>query len=70
MAVDLGVPFVGRIPIYQPIREGSDTGVPLIVSEPDSPAAQAFMAAAERTAAQVSIASYNRPTIPLTVVRS
>jgi ATP-binding protein involved in chromosome partitioning len=69
MAADLGVPFVGRIPIYQPIREGSDTGVPLIVSEPDSPAARAFMAAAERTAAQVSIASYNRPTIPLTVVR-
>jgi ATP-binding protein involved in chromosome partitioning len=69
MASDLGVPFVGRIPIYQPIREGSDAGVPLMISEPDSPAARAFMAAAERTAAQVSIASYNRPTIPLTVVR-
>jgi ATP-binding protein involved in chromosome partitioning len=69
MSADLGVPFVGRIPIYQPIREGSDAGVPLMISEPDSPAARAFMAAAERTAAQVSIASYNRPTIPLTVVR-
>jgi ATP-binding protein involved in chromosome partitioning len=69
MAVELGVPFIGRIPIYQPIREGSDTGVPLFISEPDSPAGKAFMAAAERTAAQVSIASYNRPTIPLTVVR-
>jgi ATP-binding protein involved in chromosome partitioning len=69
MSSDLGVPFVGRIPIYQPIREGSDAGVPLMISEPDSPAAKAFMAAAERTAAQVSIASYNRPTIPLTVVR-
>ena len=66
MATELGVPFLGRIPIYQPIREGSDTGVPLIISEPDSPAARAFMAAAERTAAQVSIASYTRPTIPLT----
>jgi ATP-binding protein involved in chromosome partitioning len=69
MASELGVPFVGRIPIYQPIREGSDVGVPLMISEPESPAARAFMAAAERTAAQVSIASYNRPTIPLTVVR-
>ena len=69
MAEDLGVPFVGRIPIYQPIREGSDRGVPLMISEPESPAARAFMAAAERTAAQVSIASYTRPTIPLTVVR-
>ena len=61
--------FIGRIPIYQPIREGSDAGIPLMISEPDSPAARAFMSAAERTAAQVSIASYNRPTIPLTVVR-
>jgi ATP-binding protein involved in chromosome partitioning len=69
MAGELGVPFLGRIPIYQPIREGGDAGVPLLISEPDSPAARAFMAAAERTAAQVSIASYSRPTIPLTVVR-
>ena len=69
MAAELGLPFIGRIPIYQPIREGSDTGVPLMMSEPESPAARAFMAAAERTAAQVSIASYNRPTIQLTVVK-
>src|SRR6186997_33599 len=51
MAAELGVPFLGRVPIYQPIREGSDSGVPLVISEPDSPAARAFMAAAERTAA-------------------
>jgi ATP-binding protein involved in chromosome partitioning len=69
MAATLGVPFLGRIPIYQPIREGSDTGVPLLISEPESPAGRAFMAAAEQAAAQVSIASYSRPTIPLTVVR-
>jgi ATP-binding protein involved in chromosome partitioning len=69
MAAELKIPFLGRIPIYQPIREGGDTGVPVLISEPDSPASQAFVAAAERMAAQVSIASYNRPTIPLTVVR-
>ena len=69
MAEDMGIPFLGRVPIYQPIREGSDSGVPLVVSEPDSPAAKAFIATAERAAAQLSIASYSRPTIPLTVVR-
>ena len=69
MAEELGMPFLGRLPIYQPIREGSDAGVPLMIAEPESPAGRAFLAAAERTAAQVSIASYNRPTIPLTVVR-
>ena len=35
-------------PIYQPIREGGDRGVPIVISEPDS-AARAFMAAAEQT---------------------
>jgi ATP-binding protein involved in chromosome partitioning len=70
MATELGVPFIGRIPIYQPIREGGDSGVPLIVGEPDSAPSKAFIAAAERLAAQISLASYNRATtIPLTVVR-
>jgi ATP-binding protein involved in chromosome partitioning len=70
MAAEVDVPFLGRVPIYQPIREGGDSGVPLMIAEPDSPAARALMAVAERTAAQLSIASYNRPaTIPLTIVR-
>src|SRR5918996_3025527 len=69
MAEDMNVAFLGRVPIYQPIREGSDTGVPLVLSEPDSPAAKAFMAAAERVAAEISIASYKRAPIPLTPVQ-
>jgi ATP-binding protein involved in chromosome partitioning len=69
MAADLRLPFLGRVPIYQPIREGSDSGVPLVIGDPTSPAAAAFMAVAEQTAAQISIASYQRSTIPLTVVR-
>ena len=68
LATEMGVPFLGRIPIYQPIREGSDIGVPLVVAEPDSEATAAFVGVAEQTAAQLSIASYNRPTIPLTPV--
>src|SRR4029078_1478586 len=50
LATDMGVPFLGRLPIYQPIREGSDMGVPLVVSEPESPAARAFMAGEESAA--------------------
>ena len=70
LAQQLELPFLGRVPIYQPIREGSDSGVPLIISEPESVAAKAFMAAAERTAAEISIASFARKaTIPLIAVR-
>ena len=43
LAQDMNVPFLGRLPIYQPIREGSDRGVPLVESEPASPAARAFL---------------------------
>jgi ATP-binding protein involved in chromosome partitioning len=74
LASDMGVPFLGRLPIYQPIREGGDTGVPLVVSEPASSAARAFLTVAERTAAQVSIAAHknaeaNKGKIPLIPVR-
>jgi ATP-binding protein involved in chromosome partitioning len=66
-AEQAAVPFLGRIPIYEPIRVGGDTGTPIVVAEPESPAARAFVAAAEQAAAQVSIASYRKP-IPLTPV--
>jgi ATP-binding protein involved in chromosome partitioning len=69
LAADLGIPFLGRIPIYQPIREGSDEGRPIVTTEPDSPAGRALFAVAGQAAAQISIASYTKPTIPLTVVR-
>jgi ATP-binding protein involved in chromosome partitioning len=74
LAQDMNVPFLGRLPVYQPIREGSDRGVPLVESEPDSPAARAFLAVAERTAAQVSMSAHraaeaNRGKIPLIPVR-
>ena len=74
LASAMNVPFLGRLPIYQPIREGSDTGVPLVIAEPGSPAGRAFMALAERTAAQVSIKAHaiaeaNRGKIPLIPVR-
>ena len=58
LAEELRLPFLGHLPIYEPIRVGSDTGVPIVIAEPDSPAAEAFRKAAERAAAQVSIASY------------
>jgi ATP-binding protein involved in chromosome partitioning len=69
LATDMSVPFLGRIPIYEPIRVGGDTGIPIVVGEPKSPAAQAFRAAAEQLAAQVSIASYKKTAIPLMPVR-
>ena len=74
LAESMQVPFLGRLPLYQPIREGSDAGLPLVVSEPGSSAGRAFFAVAERTAAQVSVAAHkaveaNKGKIPLIPVR-
>ena len=69
LASEMKIPFLGRIPIYQPIRVGGDTGVPIVIGEPKSVAARAFRAAAEQLAAQISIASYKKTAIPLMPVR-
>jgi ATP-binding protein involved in chromosome partitioning len=68
MATGMKVPFLGRVPLYEPVRRGGDAGTPIVMQEPDSPAAKALVAIAERVAQQVSIASYSRKQIPLTAV--
>jgi ATP-binding protein involved in chromosome partitioning len=68
LATELGVPFLGHIPLYEPVRAGGDTGVPIVTGEPASAPAVAIMAAAERVAQQVSIASFSRGAIPLAEV--
>jgi ATP-binding protein involved in chromosome partitioning len=68
LSTELSVPFLGRIPLYEPVRTGGDSGVPIVTAEPESPAARALRAAAERVAQQVSIASFAKGAIPLTAV--
>jgi ATP-binding protein involved in chromosome partitioning len=74
IAADMGLPFLGRLPLYEPIRVGSDRGVPLVIAEPDSAAARAFIRLAENAAAQVAIAAHknaiaHKGKIPLIPVR-
>jgi ATP-binding protein involved in chromosome partitioning len=40
----LGVPFLGEIPLHMAIRETSDSGNPIVVSEPRGPHAEAYRA--------------------------
>jgi ATP-binding protein involved in chromosome partitioning len=43
LARDLDAPLLGRIPIDLRLREGSDNGKPLVVSDPDAPASQELL---------------------------
>jgi ATP-binding protein involved in chromosome partitioning len=42
LATELGVPFLGRVPIHQAVADGSDLGKPFVVSAPESEAAKVF----------------------------
>ena len=50
LAQETKVPFFGELPIDTRIRFGGDTGVPLVVSAPDSENAQRFMELASKVA--------------------
>ena len=54
-----GVPFLGGVPLYLGIREGGDSGNPIVLGQSASPAGKAFAEIAGRVAAQVSIANQN-----------
>jgi ATP-binding protein involved in chromosome partitioning len=50
-------PFLGKIPIDPEVRQGGDSGRPIVVAKPESPAAQALRSIAEGLAARVSVAA-------------
>jgi len=63
----LGVPFLGALPLAEDIRVESDSGAPIVVSRPDSPAARAFADVASQIAARTSIQSFRQ--LPVINVR-
>ncbi|MGV1907294.1 iron-sulfur cluster carrier protein ApbC [Agrobacterium cavarae] len=44
----IGVPFLGAVPLTMSIRETSDAGTPIVVSEPDGPQAQSYREIAQK----------------------
>jgi len=49
----LGTPFLGEVPLHLAIRETSDAGSPIVVSDPDGAHAQAYVRIAERVIAEL-----------------
>jgi ATP-binding protein involved in chromosome partitioning len=46
LADELDVPLLGKVPLTMPLREHADSGLPLVIDNPDDPAAQAIRHAA------------------------
>jgi ATP-binding protein involved in chromosome partitioning len=55
-AETLGMEFLGELPLDIEIRETSDSGRPIVVSNPDSPHAKVYVAIAQRVWEKVSAA--------------
>jgi len=55
LAQDYNVPFLGGIPLIPEVVAGGDSGTPITLSNPDSPASIAYRQLAGQMAAQISI---------------
>ncbi len=58
-AQELGVPFLGEIPINTSIRVGGDKGNPVVIGEPTSKHSEVIRQIARNLAAQISIQNVN-----------
>ena len=65
-ADEMGVPFLGEVPLGIEVREAGDKGVPVVIANPNSPQAKAFRTVAEEVARQISIEAMK----PELVIRS
>ena len=59
LALELSLPLLGEIPLYPPVLAGGESGVPIIVSEPESVAAKMFSSVAEQIEKRARSSSYN-----------
>ncbi|QYK50482.1 MAG: Mrp/NBP35 family ATP-binding protein [Anaerolineales bacterium] len=57
LADEFGVPFIGAVPMEPQVRAGGDSGKPIVISHPDSPAARALTEIAADIALRTSVAA-------------
>jgi ATP-binding protein involved in chromosome partitioning len=65
LADELDVPLLGRVPLTMPLREHADSGIPLVIENPDDPASQAIRQAARGL---IAMAPLELPTLPVVEV--
>jgi ATP-binding protein involved in chromosome partitioning len=64
LADEIGVPLLGKIPLTMPLRVQADAGLPLVIEDPDDPAAQALRQTARGLIAMSPIALPTLQVIP------
>ena len=64
LSAEIGVPLLGTVPLQPRLAELADSGMPILVAEPDSPAATSLRAIAEELQRKAA-----RPGVPLPILR-
>jgi ATP-binding protein involved in chromosome partitioning len=59
----LGVPFLGEVPLHMTIREKSDSGLPVVATEPDGPHARIYREIAAKVRDQIKGSAQAAPKI-------
>ena len=62
LADEIGVPLLGKIPLTMPLREQADAGLPIVIEDPDDPAAQALRQTARGI---IALTPVPLPTLPM-----
>ena len=70
LADEAGIELLGQIPIESIVREGSDTGQPVLAVAPDSATGIAFHHAAERVAMRLAADAVKKPRKPMLMFKS
>jgi ATP-binding protein involved in chromosome partitioning len=65
LAERLEVPLLGQVPLVPDLREGADSGHPLVAEQPDSEAGRIFAAIAERIAVELAPTRRYNPALKL-----
>lgn len=69
LAEAAGVPFLGTVPIDPQVRAGGDSGMPVVLSHPDSAVARALTTLTEAVAARVSVHAFQEQNlIPIEMI--
>jgi ATP-binding protein involved in chromosome partitioning len=57
--------LLGQVPLSPSIREGGDAGVPIVIGDPESSKAKAFMQIAENVASEIALAAMKGGGLPV-----
>ena len=69
-AAKLGIPFLGEVPLTMAVRETSDDGKPIVVSDPDSEVSKAYRGIADTAWAEIENAPDGARAAPKIVMES